>query len=263
MNRAREIGLLDQRDLLIVIVAAAAAALGVAIGLHPVIRSLLAVPLLLVLPGYALVSAIFPSLELPAVERLLLAIGSSIAIAILAGLALVTAGFGLTGFSWAFGLGLVAIVGAAVAWWRRARLGVSGPQFTIATMPRMGALMTIVAALAMINVLLGSQLIASSQQSPAPAALWLVPLDENPLQARLGVRAGSHPTGSGDYRVRISSAGVVLQEHSLELDDDEVWEMIVSFSPAVRSLPVVARLYEGAGEAEIRFVVINPVTDGG
>jgi hypothetical protein len=189
--------------------------------------------------------------------------GSSIGIAIVAGLALVTVGLGLSGFSWALALAATSVIGAGVAWWRRARRGIRGPRFTLTTMPRMGALMMIVATLIIVNVVLGSQLIASQQQSPAPAALWLVPLDGDPLQARLGVRAGTNRNGNAIYRVRLSSSGTVLQEHELELSDDEVWETIVSFSPEVRSLPVVARLYEGASESEVRFVVIQPVTDGG
>jgi hypothetical protein len=258
--RGRSAIMLDQRDLLLVIVLAALAVAGVALDLHPLLRSALAIPLVLLLPGYGLVTALLPSLVLPAVERLLLAVGSSIAITILTGLALAGSGLGLSALGWALSLGLTTIVVSGVAWARRVQRGIRGPGFAMTRMPRMGALMMVVALLVVVNVLLGSRLIASEQQNPAPAALWLLPLNDEPLEARMGVRADGD---GGPYRVRLSSGGSVLQEHHLELDDGEVWELIVEFSDEVRQRPVVARLYEGTSEAEIRFVVLQPIVDGG
>jgi hypothetical protein len=259
VNRVRALGVLDQRDLVLAALFAIAAALGVAIGLHPVVRWVLVIPLVLFLPGYGLVSAVVPAQLLPAVEKVLLAIGSSIALAILTGLALACTGLGLSAVNWAFALGTLAVFSLGVAWIRRRRRGLVGPSFGLATMPRMGALMLIVALLAIVNVVLGSRLVASDQQSPPPSALWIVPLDE-PAEARLGMRAG--PAG-GSYRIRISSSGLVLQEYALDLGPQEVWERIVEFSAEVRQRPVVARLYEGAGEAEIRFVVMQAVSGDG
>lgn len=254
----RLVRVFEQPDLALAALVAMAALLATTLGLSPILRTLLAVPLVLFLPGYGLVSAIFPSLVLPAVERLLLSIGLSISVTILAGLAMAATGVTLAALSWAVVLAVITLVVCAVAWVRRARRGLAGPHLTIARMPRSGIVMVFVAVLIAADVLLGSRLIAEQQQAPVPAQLWMVPISGQPNDALLGVRAGGTPA---EYRVTISVAGDQIYEFALDLAAAEVWERNVNFASELRARPIVARLFEGTSDVESRFVVLEPQTN--
>jgi hypothetical protein len=257
-NRPRR--LLDHTDLLLAAVAALLPLAAVELGLLPLVRTIVAVPLVVFLPGYALVSALFPVLVIPAVERLLMAVGSSLALVIATGLALAWAGIGLAPVSWAVALATITIIGLAVAWARRLRQGLAGPGLSVATMPRIAALMVLIAVLVVTDSVLGSRLVATEQQSPAPAELWMIPVDQQPANARLGVRAGGD---GGHFVVRLSSEGVELQEFDLDLQPEQVWETLISFTPEVRARPVVARLYQDGSDTEMRYVVLQPANESG
>ena len=250
----------DQPDLVLCALIAMAALVATALNLSPLLRLGLAIPLVLFLPGYTLANALFPSLVIPTVERTLIAMGSSISLTILVGLAMAAIGVSLEGLNWAAALALVTIISAAVAWLRRARRGLPGPSPVIARMPRTGIVMIGLAALLTADVLLGSRLIASQQEAAPPAQLWLVPVADQPDDAVLGVRAGDQPT---DYRVVISSAGEPIYDFDVPLSAGEVWERNLNFASDLRQQPIVARLYEGESTDEIRVVVLQPETNPG
>lgn len=257
MRRTSLRALVDQSDLLLCALLAVTATAATLVGASPILRTVLAIPLVLFLPGYALVTAVFPARVLPAVERLLLAAGTSFALTILAGLVIAWTGIGLAPASWAVALGSITLAGCAVAWLRRVRLGLRGPGVVVATMPRSGVIMVIVAALVAADVLLGSRLIAGQQQSLAPAQLWLVPISGQPNDALIGVRAGGSPA---QYRLVISVAGEPIYEFEFSLDATQTWQREVNFAPELRARPIVARLYEGSSDVESRFVVLQPRT---
>lgn len=129
----------DHWDLLLA--SAAAVAAGAVVALRPAspLRPLLGLPLVTVVPGYALVAALFPhrptswgpdggrrpdegrGAPLPPVERFVLSAGTSVALVALLGIALSAAGLGLR-LRWI----LAALVGLTlaaclVAAWRRGR----------------------------------------------------------------------------------------------------------------------------------------------
>src|SRR5258708_19924598 len=62
---------------------------------------ILTLPLVLVLPGYALTAALLPNRSLGVAERLMFSLGLSLAVVILGGLALNWTPFGLRAISWA------------------------------------------------------------------------------------------------------------------------------------------------------------------
>lgn len=254
----RLVRIFDQPDLALVSLVAMAALVATTLGIAPVLRMVVAVPLVLLLPGYSVLSAVFPSRVLPAVERLLLSIGLSIGITVLLGLGIAATGVPLAPLSWAVALAVITLVACGVAWFRRVRRGLVGPGANIARMPRTGVAMVIVAALIAADVLLGSRLIAAQQQVPQPVQLWLVPVSGRPNDALLGVRAGATPA---EFRIVISSSGQTISEFDVALDAAEAWEQNVNFSPDLRARPIVARLYEGTSEVESRFVVLQPQTN--
>ena len=78
-------------------------------------------PVVLLLPGYAIMSAALPASTLDRLERLTLSLGLSIAVTILGGLALNLAPAGLDRYSWSVLLTLVIVGSSSVAMLRRAR----------------------------------------------------------------------------------------------------------------------------------------------
>lgn len=258
MNRLRVFAYHVDLWLAVLLVIGAMAAVDLNLG--TLARVLLGVPLVLFLPGYALVSALFPTQVIPAVERLLLALGASIALAIVVGLALALMGVLLTPSSWTVALALLTMIGVVVAWARRLRHGVTGPGFAFVTMPRLSALMVVVAVLGAINILVGSNLVAQDQASPAPAQLWMVPIPGQPDEAQLGMRAGAD---GGSYLIRLSSSGTTLQEFNIDVAPGQEWVTNVVFAVAVRADPIVARLYFDGSDTEMRFVVLEPATNAG
>jgi len=249
----------NQPDLAFAALVGMAALVAATLGASPVLRTVLAVPLVLFLTGYCLTSAIFPSLVLPAIERMLISIGLSICVTILVGLAMAATGVPLAPVSWALALVMITITAAGVAWFRRVQRGLVGPGLTIARMPRNGAVMVFVAGFIAVDVLLGSRLIAIQQQAPAPAQLWMVPISGQPNDALIGVRAGET---ADEHRIVISVAGDPIYEFDIDLAAGETWERIVNFAPELRARPIVARLYVGATNVESRFVVLQPQTNG-
>jgi hypothetical protein len=250
----------DQRDLLAAALVTGAAVASVVLDFPAPIRTVFVVPLVLFLPGYAIVSAFFPGLVIPAVERILLAIGVSLAAATLVGLALAASPIGLGAVQWSLALGIPTLAIVFVAWFRRIRRGLVGPGFNFARMPWIGGLMVLVAALIVANVVIGTRMNANQNQSPPPIQLWMVPVNERPNEVLLGVRAGA---SAGAYRLVISAAGDPIHEFDISLGAEETWEQRVTFTSDLRDLPIVARLYEGESTTEIRFVVLQPQTNAG
>src|SRR5258708_6038085 len=81
----------------------------------PVIGIILALPLVFVLPGYALTEALFHKRSLDASRRLLFSLGLSLEIAVVSGLILNLLPVGLQAVSWAALLGLLTVVFSLLA----------------------------------------------------------------------------------------------------------------------------------------------------
>ena len=85
-------------------------------------------PLVFILPGYALTCALLPTVKFGA-ERFVLSLGLSLAAVIVGGLLLNLTPFGLQTDSWAILLGGITLGASAVAIVRRRRQGVSNSAF--------------------------------------------------------------------------------------------------------------------------------------
>ncbi len=256
MNRLR--AAVDQLDLVLCLLWLLPAALlaSGAIEVPSAVRVVLAIPFVLALPGYAIVSALLPALELPAVERLLLSIGSSIVLAILLGL--VIAGTGdLSPARWAVGITVVTVTGIVAAWVRRVRAGLNGPHARVATMPRLGALAVVLAVLLAANVVAVARLSAAGNDPAAPLQLWLVPDADDPGAALLGVRGGAD---ADEYRLVVLIDDDPIHEFALQVDAGETWQTQLRLSPQQRQQSVFARLFEG--DEEVRWVVLRPGNGG-
>src|SRR6476659_3163176 len=86
-----------------------------------VLRALVGLPLVLLVPGYAIVAAAFPAGRLGTIERLLFSLGASLAVGALAGLLLHWTELGLRPAAWAVALGNLTLVSSLLALARRWR----------------------------------------------------------------------------------------------------------------------------------------------
>lgn len=252
--------MVDQLDLAIVALIVLLAVGAVAGDLPTVVRTLLAVPLVLFLPGYALVSALLPTFAIPAIERLLLAVGSSLALSILVGLALGFAAVPLDAVSWSVALTVVTLALIVLAWARRVHRHIVGPRPSLIGMPRRGVALVVLSVLIVADVLLGVRLAASQQLEGHPTQLWLIPDEQDSDRARLGVRADDD---GGRYVIEMSTAAVELHRFEFTLAGDQTWQIVVDLAGGLRQDgAIAARLYEDGSDTETRTVVLQPVPDG-
>ena len=102
------------------ILACAAVAVAFSPGVPTAIRALVGLPLVLVLPGYALTAAVTPRLGRWGADKVVFTLGTSIAVAVLGGLVLNFTPWGLERRSWSVLLAAFTIVAATGAALRRA-----------------------------------------------------------------------------------------------------------------------------------------------
>ena len=249
---------LSHWDLVLSSVFGVAAVVAVTLNLPSLFRIVPAIPLVLFLPGYVVSAAILPG-GLSRAETLAVAIATSICLAILIGLALGRSPVGLNPVSWTVSLAAFTVLTAMLARWARARRGVQPPTVRLRRPIGVADLAVVGFVILAVTTVIWATRSVAQEEAPPPAQLWLVPSEEDPLTARLGMRAGAQ---GGDYSMRITSRGQLVSEFSQNLAPGEQWQIDVAFSPDQRAGPLVARLYEGEALIETRFVVLQPPVNG-
>lgn len=253
-ERPSRAALLLQADLGVVVLLGLAALLVTLTNMPLAARLVFDSALVLVMPGYALLSALMPARGLSALERTLVAIAASIAATIVVGFILAALGLPLDRVNWVVALSSITIGLAIVAWVRRYLRGTVYVMPRVPGLPLRQAALLLVAGLVFADAVLGSRLIAGSQLGAPPEQLWL--LRTGPAAAELGMRAGSD---GGDYVIRVSSAGSPVRELALPLGASETWQLTVELTPPQAQVPLVARLYRLGSDLEIRYVVLQPI----
>ncbi len=193
----------DARLALVVAAAGAAAAMALAAPTLPVpVRAVGAGALALALPGAAIVAALMPRVRWRRSERLALALGGSLTVAIAAAFVLHASPTGLTASAWAGLLGGVAVVGGIVGCLRALRAPASGvPPAQL--VPDGGAVVSAVDRSAALSPWAAAMLVASG-------LLVMVAL----VMARSGVALGPEPRfaelwllpAEGDRAVRVAGS---------------------------------------------------------
>ncbi len=230
-------------DLVLVIVTAVTA---MGLSLLPAmplgIRVLLAVALALWMPGYALLAALFPRMAPLTPERLVLSLGTSLAVTILGGLALNLTPWGLQPTAWALFLGGVSVAAAAAALWRR---GLSRPAplaWPMAGLRWTQALLLGLTALLLAGAIGVARLGALNQPSSGFTELWLIPVEAAATdKVRLGI--ANHNSAPMRYRVELAVAGQIKTWPAVELQPQDQWETIAELPAATGAEPVEARIY--------------------
>jgi hypothetical protein len=170
------------RRLLIVILGVLAAAVGLLLDGHPLWRLILAAPLVLVLPGAALLR-LFPS-RLLAPGRYALTAGLSMAVCVLGGLLLNAVGV-LTTLGWFVLLSAISLAGTLVM--PHPHAPISRPSSGLAFRPRHGVLAA--ATLAAMTVTLSLSLRKPTDFHPfAYTDLWMLPVQPGSTGYQVGIR---------------------------------------------------------------------------
>ncbi|MGH2350824.1 MAG: DUF1616 domain-containing protein [Chloroflexota bacterium] len=220
---------------------------------HPA-RAVVAAPLVLILPGYALCAAALPIGWLGRVERLVYSLGMSLVLAALGAFVLNWTPWGVQTVSWALLLGATTLGASAIAFVRRWRhpsfpdaagrtAAIRWPTSSGRAALWSGASLAL-AALAVAGALSVARLGAAQQYRAGFTQLWILPVGEAQQPAvRLGIN--SRESGEVTYRLQVEAAGHVLREWpSIALHPGEQWEAVVSLSlEQVGAGPITAALY--------------------
>jgi hypothetical protein len=193
-------------------------------------RGIFALPLVLFLPGYALVRLVFARREIGSMETVLLGVGLSMSISALSGLLLHLTPWGVQVGSLATWLGGLSLVFLGLAWLRRIRLQNTLPRtqrFRLRV--RDGLFLAATAGVLWMGV--------SIIRQPAPAQsfqgytlVWALPYEQGgPGAFKVVVR--SQEFTPVEYHLRIESGGRVLAAYPvIELQPGESWEQVEYFS---------------------------------
>ncbi len=238
-----------------------AAVLALLVPADIVLIRILTLPLVLVLPGYALTSALFPNRSLGVPERLVFSLGLSLTIVILGGLALNWTPFGLRASSWAVLLAGITLGASAVALLRRRGQSVSVPGWlrvgNVGLTFRWGLLLGLAAAIVCGAVAVS--IIGAERQSYAGfTELWILPAGgANPENVvRLGVN--NMESTAMEYRLDVNVDGKVVKEWpSIDLEPHEKWEAPLVLPPTGSVARVEVDLYRANAPTTIyRHVVL-------
>jgi hypothetical protein len=90
--------------------------------LPSIFQAIIAGPFLLFVPGYALITALIPNLNISRLERFVYAIGLSLAVIILSGLVLNITSWGLQQTSWLLTVTMITIIASAIGILRRKQI---------------------------------------------------------------------------------------------------------------------------------------------
>lgn len=233
-------------DLLVIGAIVPVALIAVLLQVNEWLRAAFALPLVIVLPGYALAAALFPGGALSAPERLLFTFGGSLATGVLGGLLLNLTPWGLNPASWTVLLAFVTVAAALTALLRRERavtaVDTGSGERRVSVTPLQGALLA--AALLVAAGAVGVARVGADQQPNPPfTQLWLLPAPEEGAAAvRLGVQ--SMEEGPIDYRLQLKQGNTVVREWTgIHLKPGEKWETTLSLPGSSQSGAVKADLF--------------------
>jgi uncharacterized membrane protein len=214
------------------------------------LSNLLTVPamaaLVLALPGYAMVRALFAHDVHDAAEQTALSVGLSLCVSILGGFLLNALPDGLSEAAWTSWLTAVALIGCAIAALRRLRLGPTAAETVVAApatadavaaqpapaSPRSArhfqlGMLGAAAVLVFASVLLARWGVAAQPQTGF-TELWLLP--ESGTSVSIGIT--NHEGAPGSYRLVLSIDGNQVREWpSVQLANGATWQQVYGLAP--------------------------------
>lgn len=241
------------------LIPALAALLLTLLGLNnQVVRAIVTLPLVMVLPGYAITAAVFPKGALGMPERLLFSIGTSLALAVLWGLLLNWTPWGYHTGSWLVLLCGTTLAASVVAQVRRRRTPLQArSSVKVSLRPHQGLLLGLALFVAGIAVWIA--------RTPAPAdglkgytMLWMLPDAAGQHVVRLGVRSNEFDTTNYRLRVQVNDR-TVREWPSIQLGPNEQWEKTIELPlEQLGAEEVEAALYRLDSPGSVyRYVVLR------
>ena len=274
--------------LVIIVITIVAVALAFVVPPDSVPGRILTLPLVLVLPGYALMASVLPRRSLGTVECLVFSLGLSLVIVVLGGLVLNWTPFGLRASSWSLLLGSITLGACAVALARRRELRTCHAErtrsisalFRTCHAERMRSISALYGLLRIKGIgltfrqglLLGMAVViicgaiaisnigAAQQPFPGFTQLWILPAGgANPKNAvRLGV--SNMESTAMEYSLAVNVDGKVVKLWpSIDLKPSEKWEttLMLPQTAHIGAVRVEVVLYRTNAPATIyRHVVL-------
>jgi len=222
------------------------------------VRIVLGLPLVLFLPGYALIALLFPrKADLDSIERLALSFGLSIAVVPLIGLGLNYTPFGIRLSPVLFCLSIVTIALALGACWRRRSIP-AGEEFAVefraafrslkesfaASETRLDRILSVILVLSIL-VAIGMvvYVIVTPKQGEKFTEFYILgpggKADDYPTSLRVGeegrviIGIVNHEYATVEYRLEVRLGDARLTNESFPLKHNETWERPFTFQPAV------------------------------
>ena len=187
-----------------------------------ILRILCGLPLVLVLPGYTMMSAAFPSNKLGIAVRLMLVLGVSFTVAIIAGFVLNLTSWGMRPDTWAVTLGSIAFVANGIGWYRSRNLPAETFQLAINRWKTLALGLALILIIAAIQV---ARVGAIQSQQTSFTQFWMLPSQQ---QNMVIVGVSNQETESVQYRVDVKVNGSVLREWSpVTLQVGETWTQTI------------------------------------
>jgi hypothetical protein len=214
-----------------------------------ILRAALGIPLVLLLPGYALAAAIFPMRPPHRTEQVLLCLGLSLAAAALGGLVLHLTPWGIQAGSWATLLFGVTFISSVVASLRRRPIPRprSRPAASTSLVP---AATFLLSGLVVAGAIWIARMPSAQQADQAYSVLWAVPAAGDPAnRIRLGISSGE--AASTGYIVRVVAGTQTVQEFSLEVAPTGTWETEVQLPDRSGDETVEVLLFRAAAPQDV------------
>ena len=211
---------------------------------------LLAIPLVLILPGYTLTQALLRkrAADQPgAVDSIAFSLGLSLVIDVVVGFLLNLTPLGLQWQSWSFSLGLLTALFAAMAALLRqklpGRIGAYTSGRDLSRPYKEGALLG--AALVVVALAFWLSMMRPAQPQPSFTQFWMIPSTSTNSGCAVRIGVQSFEAGTVRYHIQVTSDGVqVTSWPSIRLATQQEWDQMVLLLPASGSSVFVdARLY--------------------
>jgi uncharacterized membrane protein len=189
---------------------------------------ILALPLVLLLPGYALTSALFAGRAPGFAERLVFSLGLSLVIVVLGGLALNWTPFGLQADSWSVLLSGITLGACAITLVRRREQSISASRWSAVGNTgltfRQGLLLS-QAVVVVLGAMIVSYIGAAQQPLPGFSQLWMLPVSgaKSGNAVRLGV--SNMELTTMQYSLDVSMGDKLIKDWpSISLKPNEKWQ---------------------------------------
>jgi hypothetical protein len=213
-----------QTDLILSVALAIACTLIALFPLPEWIRLIASIGLGVILPGYAVLCAFFPSGELRGEERTLIATGIGMIGVILLGVVFNLTPWGIHTVLWVIGFNAIILGADAVCWFRRSKLTEPPAPLHIPLKPRDGVFFLVSIGLVIGAVAIARLPLQDTSKVEGYSVLWMLPGDkQTPDQIRLGVMCDQFERTH--YRLVLSVDGTMIGEWTdIELNPGDQWE---------------------------------------